>query len=135
MGPMSAQSQFASFLLPETVFREDGAGPAVDLAGVQGKTLLLTLGITRIIEQESLDVTVRGSADGSTWSAKPILTFPQKFSCGVYAMSLDLSAVPEARYIRVEWKMSRWGRGELKPLFGFYVFAEETAGVLAAAGG
>jgi len=40
---------------------------------------LLTLAITNIIEQESLDVSIFGSADGATWDPKPVAAFPQKF--------------------------------------------------------
>ncbi len=129
---MAAQKQFATFLLPETVAREDGAGPAMDLAAAQGKALKITLGITRIIEQESLDVSIWGSADGSEWGAKPLFAFPQKFYCGTYSATLDLTASPDVKLLRAQWKMNRWGRGEPKPLFGLYVFAEEAAPVLAA---
>jgi hypothetical protein len=51
--------------------------------------------------------------------------FPQKFYCGTYQIQLDLSPYPEIKYVRVQWKASRWGRGNPNPLFGFYVFAEE----------
>ncbi len=112
------------FLLPETVAREDGAGAEVALGASKGAPLLVTLGITRILEQESLDVSIRGSADRTTWGAKPLAAFPQKFYCGAYTLVLDLSAHSEVEYLRVEWKMARWGRGELKPLFGFYVAAQ-----------
>ena len=27
------------------------------------------------------------------------------------------------RYLRIEWKMTRWAKREVPPLFGFYVFA------------
>ena len=86
--------------------------------------LQLTLGITHIIEQESIDITIWGSADKVNWSAKPIACFPQKFYCGVYTVLVDLSEHPEVHCIRVQWKLGRWGRGEPKPMFGFYVFAE-----------
>jgi len=118
-----------NFLLSETVARQDGKGSPLTLADAGGKSLLLTLGITSIIEQESLDVAVYGSADGETWSDKPLVAFPQKFYCGTYALLLDLSANPEVTYLRVQWKMNRWGRGEPKPMFGFYVFAQEAAKV------
>jgi len=39
------------FLLEETTVRETGTGPAMGLGGQKGGTLILTLGITRIIEQ------------------------------------------------------------------------------------
>ncbi len=111
------------FLLPEFVTREDGHGSKIPLDSASGKLLMLTLGITRIVEQESLDVTIHGSADGETWH--PIGSFPQKFYCGTYSLLLDLSRHPEIREIRAHWKMGRWGRGDQKPLFGFYLFAEE----------
>ena len=47
---------FPEFLLPETTVREAGSGPEISLGTQQGETLVLTLGITRIVEQESLDV-------------------------------------------------------------------------------
>ena len=56
---------------------------------------LLTLEITKIIEQESLDVSIHGSADAAGWDAKPIAAFPQKFYCGQSPMLLDLTAHPE----------------------------------------
>jgi len=55
---------FPEFLLPETTVREAGAGPEINLGNQQGETLILTLGITRIVEQESLDISIWGSADG-----------------------------------------------------------------------
>jgi hypothetical protein len=117
------------FMVSETVARQDGTGSPLALADAAAKSLLLTLGITSIIEQESLDVAVYGSADGETWNDKPLVAFPQKFYCGTYALLLDLSANPEVKYLRVQWKMNRWGRGEPKPMFGFYVFAQEAAKV------
>ncbi len=122
-----------NFLVPEQIVREDGTGPELELGPSQGKPLLLTLGITRIIEQESLDVSVWGSADKSSWGAKPLVSFPQKFYCGTYQILLDLSRSPEVKYLRAQWKVNRWGRGDPKPMFGFYVFAEEAAEQPAAA--
>ena len=60
------------FLLQETTNREPGAGPEMELGEQAGGTLIVTLGITRIIEQESLDVSICGSADGSDWGARPL---------------------------------------------------------------
>jgi hypothetical protein len=113
-----------NFLLSEQVVRQDGAGPVMDLGVAQGGQLTVTLGITRIIEQESLDLALHGSADGQTWSDKPILAFPQKFYCGTYTLLLDLTDQPDVRHLRVQWKLNRWGRGEATPLFGLYVFAQ-----------
>jgi hypothetical protein len=85
---------------------------------------LLTLGITRIIEQESLDVAVWGSADNVEWGAKPVVSFPQKFYCGTYQILLDLRGHPDVRFLRTKYQAQRWGKGEPKPLFGAYVFAQ-----------
>ncbi len=122
-----------NFLVPESTVRDGGTGLVLSLDSSQGGMVLLTLGITRIIEQESLDVLIWGSSDGENWGDKPLLAFPQKFYCGTYQMLLDLSAHPETRFLRAQWKVNRWGRGDGKPLFGFYLFASEVA-VRAAAG-
>lgn len=129
---MLAQTHFADFLLPETVVREDGAGTPIELASAQGRALHLTLGVTRIIEQESLELSIWGSADGVAWGPAPLASFPQKFYCGTYSLALDLSRHPGVKYLRVQWKLNRWGRGDAKPLFGFFVFAEETVAALTA---
>jgi hypothetical protein len=111
------------FLLPENVAREDGSGAGFALDADRGKSLVVTLGITRTMEQESLEISVWGSGDGSDW--KLLQVFPQKFYCGTYSLVLDLSGRPEVRYLRAAWKMNRWGRGDASPLFGFYLTAEE----------
>jgi hypothetical protein len=113
----------AEFLLPEIVARADGSSAAIALEGIRGKSLLLTLGITRILEQESLDVSIWGSADEENW--RLIGAFPQKFYCGTYSLCLDLSHRPEIAFLQVQWRMGRWGCAEPEPLFGFYVSAEE----------
>ena len=87
--------------------------------------MILTLGITRIIEQESFDLSIWGSADGSGWGVKPLVSFPQKFYCGTYQVALDLSRHAVVKYLRVQWQASRWGKGEAKPLFSLYVFIED----------
>jgi hypothetical protein len=112
------------FLLPETTIREAGTGEAMDLAEFTGSVVLLTLGITRIIEQQSLDVSIWGSADGKEWGAKPLISFPQKFYCGTYQILLDLAPHSGVRYIRPKWHVARWGKGDPKPLFGVYLFVQ-----------
>jgi hypothetical protein len=122
------------FLLPETTIREAGNGSELDLGDAQGRVLLLTLGITRIIEQESLDIAVYGSSDGKEWGAKPLLSFPQKFYCGTYQILLDLTQHEAVKFVRIKWAAQRWGKGDSKPLFGFYVFAQEMKRQLLAVG-
>ena len=119
------------FLLPETTVREAGTGPEIVLDDQQGGVVILTLGITRIIEQESLDVSVWGSADGADWGTKPVMSFPQKFYCGTYQLLVDLSKHPQAKKLRVKWNVNRWGKGDLKPLFTLYVFVQAMEGHLA----
>lgn len=114
-----------NFILPETVVREDGTGPQFDVGSSRGNTFVLTLGITRIIEQESLELSIWGSTDGNDWGSSPLISFPQKFYCGTYTLLLDLSRTPDITYLRPQWKVNRWGRGDSKPLFGLYVFAQE----------
>lgn len=115
-----------AFLLPEAVIREDTDGPEISLGTSHGKLVLLTLSITRIIEQESLDVSIWGSADQTDWGAKPVISFPQKFYCGTYQLLLDLSQFPDVRFLRAKCKVARWGHGNTKPLFGLYLFAQES---------
>ena len=122
-----------NFLLPESIARADGIGPEVELGSQCGKLLVLTLGIDRIIEQESLEVSVWGSPDGKSWGMRPLSTFPPKFYCGIYSTLLNLASRPDIEVVRVQWKMSRWARGEDMPMFGFYVYAEESGARVSAA--
>ena len=112
------------FLLPETTVREAGAGSQIDLGGQVGGTLLLTLGITRIIEQQSIDISIWGSVDGTDWGVRPVASFPQKFYCGTYQTVVDLADRPQVRYLRAKWQVNRWGKGDSKPLFTVYLFAQ-----------
>jgi hypothetical protein len=112
------------FLLPECVVQEDGQGAEVALATAhQGKRLLLTLSVTRILERETLEVSIHSSRDRTTWL--PLAAFPQKSYCGTYSLPVDLTSNPDVRHLRVHWKMSRWNHPNPKPVFGFHVFAEE----------
>lgn len=115
-----------NFLLPESIARADGTGPEIDLGTNRGKLLVLTLGITQIIEQENLEVSIWGSCDGQDWGCRPLATFPPKFHCGLYSILLNLVSLPDVRFVRAKWKMRRWRAGETMPLFGFYLYAEES---------
>lgn len=96
-----------------------GDGPSIDVSGCSGHVFLVTLEITRIVEQESLDISILGSADGATWDAKALLAFPQKFYCGQTPMLLDLAAHPNVKFVRAHWEVARWGRGTETPMFEF----------------
>ena len=102
-----------------------GDGPTVDVSGAAGRVFLLTLEITKIIEQESLEVSISGSADGVAWGAKPVVAFPQKFYCGQAPLLLDLTAHPDVKFVRAHWEVARWGRGVETPMFEFDVRLKE----------
>jgi len=113
-------------LLAEAVRKGDGVGPMVDLGEYCSKLLVVTLGITDVVERTGLTVSVWGSPDQTEWGSKPLLTFRQRQYCGVYSVLLNMAMHPDVRYLRVQWNMNLWGRGERTPLFGFEVFLEES---------
>jgi len=115
-----------SFLVPEkTRVTGNCESAAIALIDASHRVFLLTLNITGVIEQESLDVSIFGSTDGTTWPAKPIETFPQKFYRGQHPMLLDLRQQPDINFLRGKWEASRWGRGEPTPMFEFSVAIKE----------
>jgi hypothetical protein len=115
-----------TFLVAEkTVVSAKGDGSTVDVSDASGRVFLLTLEVTKIIEQESLEVSVFGSGDGATWGAKPILTFSQKFYCGQSPLLLELTAHPDVKFVRAHWEVARWGRGVETPMFEFDVRLKE----------
>jgi hypothetical protein len=114
-----------SLVLEKTVITGKGDGPVVELAGLKTRVLLLVLRITDIVEQEALDVSVFGSADGNAWGDKPLTAFPQKFYRGEHPMLLDLTARPDVKFLRAHWEANRWGRGPEAPMFEFSVNARE----------
>jgi len=115
-----------TYLVPEkSQISAKGDGPAVEISGITNRVLLLTLQITNIVEQESLDVSIHGSADGSTWTAKPLTSFPQKFYRGEHPILLDLNGQADVRFLRAHWEVARWGRGSETPMFEFGVHAKE----------
>jgi hypothetical protein len=115
-----------AFVVPEnTVVNAKGDGPALDVSRAEGRVFLLTLAIVNIVEQESLDVSIFGSADGATWDAKPVAAFPQKFYREEVPLLLNLTAQPEVKFIRAHWEVARWGRGPETPMFEFSVALRE----------
>ena len=108
-----------------TVVTAKGDGPAVDLSNAAGRVFLATLSITKIIEQESLDVSIFGSADGATWEPKSMAAFRQEFYTGETPLLLDLSAHPNVRFVRAHWEVARWGRGTETVMFEFGVTLKE----------
>ena len=109
----------------DTPVSAKGDGPAVDVGGASNRVFLITLAITKIIEQEALDVSLYGSADGTAWAPKSIAAFPQQFYTGEWPLLLDLSAQPDVKFVRAHWEVNRWGRGTDTPMFEFGVTMKE----------
>ena len=112
-------------LVPKTVVNAKGDGPSVDLSVAAHRVFLVTLQITNIIEQESLDVSIYGSADGVSWGPKPIVSFPQKFYRGQQPLLLDLTQNADVKFVRAHWDTNRWGRGTEVPMFEFQLMIKE----------
>ncbi len=122
----NAGAMIDTFLVPEkTVVNAKGDGPAVEVGGAANRVFLLSLNITGIVEQESLDVSIQGSADGTTWGPKPVTNFPQKFYQAQHPLLLDVTGHPEVKFLRAHWEVSRWGRGSETPMFEFNVTIKE----------
>jgi len=115
-----------SVLVPAgTVVTAKGDGPAVDVSATSTRVFLAILTITQIIEQESLDVSIFGSADGAAWDAKSIAAFRQEFYAGETPLLLDLREHQNLKFVRAHWEVARWGRGTETPMFEFGVTLKE----------
>jgi hypothetical protein len=107
-----------AILVPEnTTITAKGDSEPLDIGGAASAMLLATLTVTKIVEQESIELTFFSSADGTTWEAKPFASLPQKFYPGEYPLLLDLSKVGGAKFLRAHWDVNRWGRGPAAPSF------------------
>jgi len=107
-----------AYLVPEkTTVTAKGDSQPLDISQAASRVFLLTLSITSVVEQESIEVSVFTSADATTWDTKPVATLPQKFYPGEYPVLVDLAATPEAKFARAHWEVTRWGRGPNTPKF------------------
>ena len=121
----AVQSAIRNLLPPETTVETDGQGAAFDLGALAGKPVMILLRVTEIVEQESLHVSIWGSAEGSTWGAKALFAFPQKFYRGTAPAALDLAQRPDIKFLQARWELNRWGRGYPRPYFKFSVEIQE----------
>jgi hypothetical protein len=113
-------------LIPQgTLLKENGFGAVVDVRASQTRTFFCVMDITDQIEQESVDVSIWGSADGENWGTHPVLKLPQQFYRGETRAVLDLTLVPETNYIRAGWELNRWGRVAPLPMFVLGLRARE----------
>jgi hypothetical protein len=111
-----------TYLVPEnSVVSAKGDGEPLGIGGAAHTVFLLVLRISETVEQESIDVAVFGSPDGTTWDPKPLGSFPQKFYKGETPMLLDLRSQESVKFVRAHWEVNRWGRGPEEPRFVFDV--------------
>jgi hypothetical protein len=115
-----------SFLIPaKTIVTAKGDSEPLEVGSIGGPALLVTLSISSIVEQESIELSVFTSADGATWEAKPVASLAQKFYVGEYPLLVDLTQAASARFVRVHWEVNRWGRGPVMPHFEIGVRVRE----------
>jgi hypothetical protein len=107
-----------AFLIAEkTVITAKGDTEPLDVSAAANPAFLATLTITKIVEQESFELSFFASSDGATWEAKPVASLPQKFYVGEYPLLVDLSKSDGAKFVRAHWEVARWGRGPVTPDF------------------
>jgi hypothetical protein len=105
-------------LIPEnTTLSSNADGAPIDISETVSRTFFCTLTVTEQIEQESLDVSIWGSADGHDFGKRPLLKLPQQFYRGATKMVLDVSFRPEVKFLRARWELNRWGRVSPTPMF------------------
>ena len=122
---ISTQTKVNYLVPPDTVVETNGEGPAFELGALEGKPAIIVLGITEIVEQESLHVSVWGSGDGKDWGQQALFWFPQKFYAGSAPAALDLGQLRGVRFLQARWEVNRWGRGDPRPLFKFGIEIQE----------
>ncbi len=108
---------------PGTRLTANGEGQPYEIAASETRTFLCSMFIDDQIEQESVDISVWGSADGQDWGKMPLLKMPQRFYRGETRQILDLTLKPELRFLRAKWDLARWGRVAPHPMFvlGFHL--------------
>ena len=105
-------------LIPQgTLVQESGHGAAVEIRSSVTRTFFCVLTVSDQIEQESVDVSIWGSADGENWGTHPVLKLPQQFYRGETRAALELALVPNIQFIRAGWDLNRWGRVAPLPMF------------------
>lgn len=119
------------FLIEETIVRESGESPAFDATKHATGDLLLTLGITHAVEQESIGIDILASKDGANWQSGPIVSFTPKSYCGTYRVIVPASNAP---YIKAVWNPRRWSKADTRPFFRMYLHAEPYRETARAAG-
>ena len=112
-------------LVPKSLVSANGNGAPVEIAAVTNRVFLVTVEMTRTLEQQALEVALEWSADGAAWGQMAVL--PQQFYPGDAELALDLRKLPEVRWVRARWKLERWGRGSTDVQCEFSVSLRELA--------
>jgi hypothetical protein len=95
----------------------NGEGQPHEIGASVTRTFICAMFITEQIEQESVDISVWGSADGHDFGKLPLLKMPQRFYRGETRQILDLAMKPEIKFLRAKWGLARWGRVAPLPMF------------------
>ena len=106
-----------SLISADSKLESNADGAPFDISESTTRTFFCVLTITDQIEQESLDVSIWGSADGQDFGKKPLLKLPQQFYRGTTKMVLDVSLRPDVKFLRAKWELNRWGRVAPLPMF------------------
>jgi hypothetical protein len=106
-----------SLIPADTRLDSSADGAPLNISATVSRTFFCTLTVTRQIEQESLDVSIWGSADGQEFGKRPLLKLPQQFYRGATKMVLDISLRQEIKFLRARWVLNRWGRVSPTPMF------------------
>jgi hypothetical protein len=95
----------------------NGEGQPHEIGASVTRTFICAMFITEQIEQESVDISVWGSADGQDFGKLPLLKMPQRFYRGETRQILDLTMKPEIKFLCAKWDLARWGRVAPLPMF------------------
>lgn len=106
-----------SLFSANTKLESNGDGLSIDVSATETRTFLCRLTVTDQLEQESLDVSIWGSADGQDFGKRPLLKIPQQFYRGTTKMVLDITFRTEVKFLRAKWELNRWGRVAPTPMF------------------
>jgi hypothetical protein len=114
-----------SLVPANTKIESNTTTPPFDISSSESRTFLCRLTISEQLEQESLDVSIWGSADGQNFGKTPLLKLPQQFYRGTAKMVLDISFRPEVRFLQAKMDVNRWGRVSPTPMFVVELTLEE----------
>ena len=120
----------AILVTENTLITAKGDSAPLDISAAANPVFLATLSITKVVEQESIEVMFYTSADGETWQAKPLASLPQKFYVGEYPLLVDVSQAAGAKFLRAHWEVNRWGGGPVTPSFEMSLRVREVPAAL-----